>query len=166
MSLVLVTYWPWRRYLATKMTVGFTFAIPAAALCILRHLESVASARNVTSTKEDKRRRQKFEAFMCFGIPMVFMALRTCHYPESQTFCDFGTDYIVQGHRFDLFEDFGCYPSVYFSVASILLIYVPPLVMSLTTFMFAGELVSTYSLSNIFESRYSFSNPTLLTSPY
>lgn len=62
--------------IATKILIGFTYAVPASALCILRHLECVASTRCVYTSKEDKRRRQVFEAIMCFGIPMVFMALR------------------------------------------------------------------------------------------
>ncbi|KAF8587699.1 fungal pheromone STE3G-protein-coupled receptor [Ramaria rubella] len=108
--------------ITTKLAVGFTVAVPAAALCILRHLESVASNRSARSTKADKIRRQRFEAIMCFGLPVVFMALH----------------YVVQGHRFDLFEDFGCYPTVYFSIAAIFLVYVPPLALSLTTFVYAA----------------------------
>lgn len=61
---------------ATKLSVGFTIVVPAAALCVLKHLESIASARTVGIDYSDKRKRQIFEAVMCFGLPALFMALR------------------------------------------------------------------------------------------
>ncbi|KAF8512955.1 STE3-domain-containing protein [Hysterangium stoloniferum] len=100
--------------IVTKIFAGLTIAVPAAAMCILRHLEHIASARHVMTTRDDRRRRQIFEAVMCFGLPILLMALH----------------YIVQGHRFDIFEDIGCMPTVYFSWAALFLIYLPPLVLS------------------------------------
>lgn len=47
-------------------------------------------------------------------------------------------DYVVQGHRLDIIEDFGCYPPVYFSVAALMILWVPPFLMSLCSFVFAG----------------------------
>ena len=63
--------------LATKILIGFTFAVPLSMLCVCRHLENVSSNRQAVITHADKRRRMKFEAVMCFGIPVLFMALRT-----------------------------------------------------------------------------------------
>ena len=62
--------------LATKLIVGANFALPAACLCICIHLEQVASVRRARGSIDDKRRRQFFEAFMCIGLPLVFMAFR------------------------------------------------------------------------------------------
>lgn len=61
---------------ATKLIIGANFALPAAGLCICIHLERVASVRLAQNTVSDKRRRQLFEAGMCIGLPIVFMALR------------------------------------------------------------------------------------------
>ena len=62
--------------IATKIIIGSTYALPAACLCICIHLEQVASGRLTQSGYAVKKRRQWFEAAMCFGLPAVFMALR------------------------------------------------------------------------------------------
>lgn len=108
--------------ITTKLTVGFNFAVPAAALCILKHLESIASTRTVSINSSEKKRRQIFEGVMCFGLPAVYMALH----------------YIVQGHRYDLYEFFGCQPTIYYSIPALFLYYGPPLVMSCISFVFAS----------------------------
>ncbi|KIK94950.1 hypothetical protein PAXRUDRAFT_11742 [Paxillus rubicundulus Ve08.2h10] len=100
--------------ITTKIIVGANFALPSACLCICIHLERVASVRQAQTTHADKRRRQILEGLMCFGLPMLFMGLH----------------YIVQGHRFDIIEDYGCRPAVYVSVPSIMILFVPPLLMS------------------------------------
>ncbi|KAJ6484205.1 pheromone receptor [Mycena sanguinolenta] len=108
--------------ISTKLIVGGNFALPAACLCICIHLEQVSSVRNVRATSSDRRRRQIFEACMCFGLPLVFMALH----------------YVVQGHRFDLIEDYGCRPATYYSIAAIFIIWVPPLIMATASLILAG----------------------------
>ncbi|KAJ7278692.1 GPCR fungal pheromone mating factor [Mycena rebaudengoi] len=108
--------------ITTKFIVGGNFALPAACLCICIHLEQVSSVRMVRTTSADKRRRQIFEACMCFGLPLIFMALH----------------YIVQGHRFDIIEDYGCRPSTYFSIAAIFLVWIPPMLMATASLIFAG----------------------------
>ncbi|KAG1751797.1 pheromone A receptor-domain-containing protein [Suillus lakei] len=106
--------------ITTKIIIGSTFALPAACLCICIHLERVASVRAKTS-HHDKRNRQLFELFMCLGLPMVFMGLH----------------YIVQGHRFDIIEEYGCRPTTYVSIPAIFLIWVPPLTLSAIALGFA-----------------------------
>ncbi|KAF9238458.1 pheromone A receptor-domain-containing protein [Melanogaster broomeanus] len=108
--------------ITTKIIVGATFALPSACLCICIHLERVASVRQAQTTYSDKRRRQIFEGLMCFGLPMLFMGLH----------------YIVQGHRFDIIEEYGCRPAVYVSVPAILILYAPPILMSVISLGFAG----------------------------
>ncbi|KIJ25319.1 hypothetical protein M422DRAFT_62264 [Sphaerobolus stellatus SS14] len=107
--------------ITTKITIGFTFAVPLSALCVLKHLESVAAARSTMTRSLDKRHRRIFEAVMCFGVPMIFMALH----------------YIVQGHRFDIAEDLGCAPAVYISLAAIFILWFPPLAFSFITMVYA-----------------------------
>lgn len=48
-------------------------------------------------------------------------------------------DYIVQGHRFDIVEDFGCRASIFVSLASVFLIWVPVLFFSLGSFVLSGK---------------------------
>ncbi|KAK7680869.1 hypothetical protein QCA50_016179 [Cerrena zonata] len=107
--------------ITTKIIIGANIALPAACMCVCIHLEQVASVRNVRTSREDKARRQIREAILCFLVPMIWMGLH----------------YIVQGHRFDIIEGFGCRPSTYVSLPAIFLIWFPPLLMSLITAIFA-----------------------------
>ncbi len=54
-------------------------------------------------------------------------------------------DYIVQGHRFDIIEQFGCRPSIYNSLASLFLIWIPPLLFSIGAGVFSGKQFFHYS---------------------
>ncbi|KAF7421282.1 hypothetical protein PC9H_011804 [Pleurotus ostreatus] len=137
--------------ITTKIIIGSQFALPAACLCISIHLERVASVRAARIMQQDRRRRQIFEGLMCWGLPAVFMALH----------------YIVQGHRFDVIEDYGCRPTTYISYVGIFLMYFPPLFMALVSFVF-----SALALRHFLRRRVTFalhlqaSNSALTTSRY
>ncbi|KAF9468421.1 GPCR fungal pheromone mating factor [Collybia nuda] len=108
--------------ITTKLIVGANVALPAACLCICIHLERVASVRMARTNISDKRRRQIFEALVCFGLPLLIMALH----------------YIVQGHRYDIIESYGCRPTTYFSVAGIFIVWLPPILLSIASLVFAA----------------------------
>ncbi|KAI0698261.1 GPCR fungal pheromone mating factor [Cytidiella melzeri] len=108
--------------ITTKIIIAANIALPAACMCVCIHLESVASVRHVRSSLADKRRRQFFDGFFCFFLPVVWMAVH----------------YVVQGHRFDIIEEFGCRPSIYMSIPAIFLIWVPPFLFAVVTFVFAA----------------------------
>ncbi|KAJ7732969.1 Rcb2.42 [Mycena metata] len=108
--------------ITTKLQVGSNTALPTCCLCLCIHLERIASVRQVRMSPEQKRRRMIFDLLLCWGLPCITMALH----------------YIVQGHRYDLVEDFGCRPAVYVSLASIFLFWLPPIIIVLLTLGFAG----------------------------
>ncbi|KAJ2936220.1 hypothetical protein H1R20_g874, partial [Candolleomyces eurysporus] len=99
---------------STKLIIGANFALPAACLCLCMHLEYVSSSRMANTTLRDKKRRQIFEACVCVGLPILFMGLHV----------------IVQGHRFDIIEGYGCRPTTYFSIPAIFIVWLPPIVMA------------------------------------
>ena len=143
--------------LATKLLIGANMALPAACLCVCMHLERVASIRQVCTTKSDKRRRQIVEAILCFGLPIIWMAIREQFFFVFQLkyLIDDFSDYIVQGHRFDIIEEYGCRPATYVSVPAVFLIWVPPLALAATTCVFASKTVIRLSYAfetNDFES--------------
>lgn len=111
--------------ITTKLQVGTNMALPACCLCICIHLERIASVRQVCTSRSDKIRRMIFDATLCWLIPIIYMALH----------------YVVQGHRFDIVEDFGCRPTVYVSIPAIFLIWVPPMTAALATLGFAAVAV-------------------------
>lgn len=76
-------------------------------------------------------------------------------------------DYIVQGHRFDIVEDFGCRPTVYVSIPAIFLIWVLPITAALATFGFAAVAVRHFFRRRLmFAKHLQNSNPGLTTSRY
>ena len=82
-----------------------------------------------------------FDAAVCWGFPILYMALRAySRRAEEPSWLTAITDYIVQGHRFDILEDFGCRPTVYVSLPAIFLVWVPPMTAALATFGFAGTI--------------------------
>ncbi|KAI0651372.1 GPCR fungal pheromone mating factor [Trametes meyenii] len=108
--------------ITTKLTIGAGVALPAAAMCICKHLELVASGRVVRVTHADKQRRMYFDLAMCFLLPVVIMALH----------------YVVQGHRFDIVEVFGCQPATYYSIPGVFIVWFPPLLIAFVSIIYAA----------------------------
>lgn len=48
-------------------------------------------------------------------------------------------EYIVQGHRFDIFEDVGCYPATIDTPPAIVIIDGSSLILSITSATYGGE---------------------------
>ncbi|KAI6110417.1 GPCR fungal pheromone mating factor [Pisolithus croceorrhizus] len=137
--------------ITTKLQIGTNMALPACCLCICIHLERIASVRQVSTSHSDKMRRMIFDAMICWMIPIVYMALH----------------YVVQGHRFDIVEDFGCRPTVYVSIPAIFLIWVPPITAALATFGFAAVAVRHFFRRRLmFAKHLQNSNSGLTTSRY
>ncbi|KAF4588478.1 a-factor receptor [Pleurotus pulmonarius] len=88
---------------ATRLTVGISVAIPAAALCIYRRLYKIASVQTVALSP------------IGLGIPFTQMALQI----------------IVQGHRYDIWEDVGCLPRTFNTPPAYPLSFLWPLVIAL-----------------------------------
>nr|BAE47138.1 RCB1 [Pholiota nameko] len=83
--------------ISTRITVGVAVAIPAASLCINRRLYKIATCQTASISIADKRRAVVVDLVIGLGIPALQMALQ----------------FIVQGHRYDIFEDIGCFPTTY-----------------------------------------------------
>jgi pheromone a factor receptor len=64
------------------------------------------------------------EAALCFAFPLLMLPLL----------------YVVQGHRYDVVESIGCSIPTYISWPGIVIRFVVPLVMSVASMMYAGEL--------------------------
>ncbi|KAF9555103.1 fungal pheromone STE3G-protein-coupled receptor [Agrocybe pediades] len=81
--------------ISTRLTVGIAVAIPAASLCINRRLYKIATCQTATITYAQKKRAALVDLSIGLGIPALQMILQ----------------FVVQGHRYDLFEDIGCLPT-------------------------------------------------------
>ncbi|KAK0184871.1 GPCR fungal pheromone mating factor [Armillaria mellea] len=121
--------------IATKIMVGSTVALPSSIFCLCVNLERIASLREVRSTNAERRRRKIFDCILCFVVPVIYMALH----------------YVVQGHRFDIVENFGCRPTIYISIASVFIIWIPP-----ALFTIVGGILSAMALRHFFIRRIAF----------
>ncbi|KAJ7657612.1 putative fungal pheromone GPCR, STE3-type [Mycena polygramma] len=104
--------------IVTKINIGATAALPACCLSLALQLWRVSS----TSQTTNKKMVLMVDLSLCWVYPAIAMALH----------------YVVQGHRFDIFEDIGCRQTTYFSVPTILLVYVPGAVVMILTFTFSA----------------------------
>jgi pheromone a factor receptor len=74
---------------------------------------------------------------MCFRSYISYVSL-------TLSFC---SDYIVQGHRFDIVQDFGCRPTTYVSLAAIFILWLPLLLFSAASFVLSGAFFCPFLLS-------------------
>lgn len=75
------------------------------------------------------------------GAPLIIMALRMSLYFAIYffNFLVILPDYVVQGHRFNILEDIGCYPVVYNTLPAYFLYFMWPVVFGLISFVFSGK---------------------------
>ncbi|OJT14432.1 Pheromone B alpha 3 receptor [Trametes pubescens] len=83
--------------ISSHIIVAVAVAIPASSLCINRRLYKIASVRAVRISKAEKRRAVLVDLAIGLGIPVAQLLF----------------EYIVSGHRYDIYEQVGCYPYVY-----------------------------------------------------
>lgn len=107
--------------ISSKFIIGVGYGVPAAALCINRRLYRIASVKTVMVSKAEKRKAVFVDLAIGLVIPMIGMTLH----------------YIVQGHRFNILEDVGCYPYTYPSIPTFFILYAPTLTMGLVSAYYA-----------------------------
>ncbi|KAG1751799.1 pheromone A receptor-domain-containing protein [Suillus lakei] len=101
--------------ISSRLIVGVAVAIPAASLCINRRLYKIATINLAHPTKAHRRRTVVVDLAIALGIPILQMALQ----------------FIVEGHRFNIFEEIGCYPYTYNTLIAYPLSNLWPLVIGL-----------------------------------
>lgn len=108
-----------------KIMVARAVALPASSLCIVRVLSNVMNTDKSIAipTKAQRRRALVMELVWCLGLPLVVMCFH----------------YIVQPNRYFLAGVAGCTPSFWASWLSIVLISIPPLLLSFGNAVYAGS---------------------------
>ncbi|KAJ7020815.1 pheromone A receptor-domain-containing protein [Mycena alexandri] len=121
--------------LSTHFLNGFNLAIPACSLCINRRLYQIASVRTVTKTASDKRRAILIDLAIGLGLPLLQIPLQ----------------YIVQGHRYNIFEDVGCLGETYETPVAIVLFHLPPILVGCVSAVYC-----VLSIKSFYHSRAQF----------
>ncbi|KAJ7189820.1 putative pheromone receptor [Mycena pura] len=111
--------------ISTHLLVGLNVAIPAASLCINRRLYHIAAVRAVSKTRAERRRAICIDLAITVGLPVLQIPIQ----------------YIVQGHRYDIVEDLGCFPETYETWVAVLLYHLPPTII--------GSISAVYCICSI-----------------
>lgn len=114
--------------ISSKFIIGASIGIPCASLCINRRLYYIGKMQVVTKTKADKVRGIVIDCAIGIGIPVIVMILH----------------YIVQGHRFDIWEEIGCFPSTYNVNLQYVLIHAPTIAVSLLSAVYGIFSIFTF----------------------
>ncbi|TDL15323.1 pheromone receptor [Rickenella mellea] len=126
--------------ISTRIVLGAGVALPACSRCIQRCLYRITSSKTVTSTKEQKLRIIVIDLCICLGFPLLTMALT----------------YIVQGHRFSIFEDIGCTPAIYNIWPAYPIYFMWPLICGLISSVYCVLILKSFSTRRSrFDSFYS-----------
>ncbi|KAH7926791.1 STE3-like pheromone receptor [Leucogyrophana mollusca] len=107
--------------ISARYIIGTSVAIPASSLCIIRRLYRIALMQSVERTKRERRLDIAVDLSIGVVFPIIVMAL----------------EYIVQGHRFDIYEQIGCYPATYNTTLSYPLVLMWPVVIGLVSSVYA-----------------------------
>ena len=134
-------------FAAAKLIIGASTALPACTLCICKYLAMIGGNRTVGLNRKDRRRITMLDFALCWGVPVIFMALRKSSNHSSRDL-NKGLihliDYIVQEHRYNIVQYVGCQPVTYVSIPGILIVWVPPLLLSVGTLAYAGAKIWPY----------------------
>ncbi|RDB18297.1 Pheromone B alpha 3 receptor [Hypsizygus marmoreus] len=136
--------------ISTRLTVGLSVAIPAASLCINRRLYKIASCQIATITRAHKRRAVMVDLLIGLGIPVLQMGLQ----------------FIVQGHRYNIWEDIGCYPTTVNTPAAYPLSFLWPNVIGLISAIYCIMTLREFMKRRAQFSQFLSSNSSLTVNRY
>ncbi|TDL26972.1 STE3-like pheromone receptor [Rickenella mellea] len=113
--------------ISSRLIIGVNVGIPAAALCIVRRMYNIY-AEDVVKTAQKIRRESIEDLLIGVGLPVIDMAL----------------EYIVSGHRFNIFEGIGCYPATYNIWPAYILVFSWPLIIAIVSSVYSGLTLYTF----------------------
>ncbi|KAJ3010642.1 hypothetical protein NUW54_g2417 [Trametes sanguinea] len=108
--------------ISTRLTIAASVGIPAAAMCINQRLYNISRAQTVMVTRAEKRRAIVIDTAICVLFPFVVTAL----------------SYVVQGHRYNILEQLGCFPALYNTLLTYFLVNWWPLVLGTIASIYCG----------------------------
>ncbi|KDR78096.1 hypothetical protein GALMADRAFT_245099 [Galerina marginata CBS 339.88] len=136
--------------ISIRIMMAASVGIPAASLCINRRLYYIASTQATSITAAEKRRAILIDSIICVLFPLIYVA----------------TQYIVQGHRFNIFEDIGCYPALYNTLLTFFVSSMWPLVLGLISAVYCVLSLRAFARRRAEFSQFLSSNTTLTMGHY
>lgn len=114
--------------ISTRIIIAQGVGIPAASLCINRRLYQIASVKSVTITKAQKRRAILVDLAIGLGLPLLDLPLA----------------FITQGHRFNIFEQAGCFPATNNNPVAFVFVWTWPLAIGLVSAFYCGMTIRAF----------------------
>ncbi|KIK58755.1 hypothetical protein GYMLUDRAFT_170577 [Collybiopsis luxurians FD-317 M1] len=119
--------------ITSQLIAGAGIGIPASILCISRRLYRIVSTQTVSITRDDKRRAIYQDLAIVIGLPVLVLVLHI----------------IVQPHRFNIFEEYGCSIATYNTLPAVFLYYISPIVIGLVSFVYSALILRTFYVRRI-----------------
>ncbi|GAW04838.1 pheromone receptor [Lentinula edodes] len=136
--------------ISIRITMGAIAGLPASSFCIVRRLYGIAAVRNASITRAEKRRAIIIDSLICVLGPMIYIALQ----------------YIVQGHRFNIFEDVGCMPALYNTIPLYFITYSWSLIFGLVSAVYCVLSLRAFAQRRLEFAQFISCNKTLTIGRY
>ncbi|KAE9396423.1 pheromone receptor [Gymnopus androsaceus JB14] len=136
--------------ISSQIITAAGVGIPASTLCITRRLYRITSTQTVSITRDDKRRAIYEDVAIVLGLPILVLILHI----------------IVQGHRFDIVEEYGCSPTTYNTLPAYFIFYMWPILIGLVSFVYSSLTLRSFYMRRIQFSQLLSSNNAINPSRY
>ncbi|KAJ7440959.1 pheromone receptor Rcb2 B44 [Mycena latifolia] len=141
---------PWWCEISIRIILGASVGIPASSLCIVRRLYTIASVQSVSISRAEKRRAVLIDSLICVLFPLLYIAMQ----------------YIVQGHRFDIFQEIGCYPAIYNTLPAYFISFAWPILLGLISLVYCILALRAFNRRRIQFNQFLNSGSSLTVSRY
>nr|AAV28758.1 STE3p [Cryptococcus gattii] len=119
--------------ISSRVPLLVGYAVPLCSLSQMRRLESVASTRRPLISSGVRKQRVWEEIIICLLFPVILTALQ----------------YVVQGHRYDIIEGIGCSNPTFMSVPGLIIRFIIPMVVAVTSLIFAALAVRWFLIRRL-----------------
>ncbi|TFK48646.1 STE3-domain-containing protein [Heliocybe sulcata] len=136
--------------ISIRIFIGANVGTLAASLCINRRLYYISKVQAVIVSKKEKQRAILIDLLIGLGIPILQMVLA----------------YVVQGHRFDIYENIGCYPFIWNTWVAYPLQKTWPLALSMVSAFYAVLSIIEFAKRKAEFSQFISAHNNLTTSRY
>ncbi|KAJ4486624.1 pheromone receptor [Lentinula edodes] len=119
--------------ISSQIILGSSVGIPASTLCISRRLYRITSTQTVSITRDDKLRAIYSDLAIAVGLPILMLLLHI----------------IVQPHRFNILEEYGCTSVTFDTLAAYFLYYMWPVAIGLVSLVYSSLILRTFYMRRI-----------------
>lgn len=121
---------------ATKLVVGACVGAPASLCCLTRHLYDIVREPGSALLQRKFLYSIWMDISVAFVAPASVIFLRKCPRKHPTLCPEIIPDIIFQDHRYVVYEEAGCFPSVYPSALAYIVIFIWPILFGSMSFVY------------------------------